>query len=214
MLRIPVEIEVVSPLHLSSGQADVNVDAEVIHDRYGMPYFPAKRFKGLLFESALELVEMAGLSDYGFLEREEVEKLFQHGRESAEQLILSDFYVEDYEAAQQDWAYLQARYPEFMQPEDVLQGYTSIRFQTEIDPDTGTVREHSLHNMRVVEPPLKFFGEILVLQGTQRHREILALALQNLTNAGMKRNRGFGRIVCRMADQQMLVEQALGKDAV
>ena len=54
-------IKALSPLHLGSGQADVNVDAEVIHDDAGLPYFPAKRFKGLLYESALEVAEMSEL---------------------------------------------------------------------------------------------------------------------------------------------------------
>ena len=214
MLRIPVEIELVSPLHLSSGQADVNVDAEVIHDACGMPYFPAKRFKGLLYESALEIVEMSALSDCALLQQAEVDELFQHGQQSEEQIIVPDFHLKDYAAAKQDWEYLQARYPEFIQPEDVLEQYTSIRYQTEIDPDTGTAKEHSLHNMRVVESGLKFFGEIRILQGKQRHQEILALALQNLTNAGMKRNRGFGRLVCKMHGQEKLIKQLLGKEAV
>ncbi len=211
MLRIPVEIELVSPLHLSSGQADVNVDAEVIHDACGVPYFPAKRFKGLLYESALEVVEMSALSGFALLEQSEVDALFQHGQQSEEQIIVPDFYLKDYAGAKQDWEYLQARYPEFIQPEDVLEQYTSIRYQTEIDPNTGTAKEHSLHNMRVVESGLKFVGEIRILQGKQRHQEILALALQNLTNAGMKRNRGFGRLVCKMQGQEKLIKQLLGK---
>ena len=57
-MEIEVKIEVLSPIHLSSGQANVNVDAEVMHEANGLPYFPAKRFKGLLYESALEVTEM------------------------------------------------------------------------------------------------------------------------------------------------------------
>ena len=214
MLKIQVTIELLSPLHLSSGQADVNVDAEVIHDSHGVPYFPAKRFKGLLYESALELTEMADLSGESFLSKPEVDAFFQHGSQSDNQLIVPDFYLEDHQQSQVDWEYLQTRYPAFIQPVDVLGEYTSIRYQTEIDDETGSAKKHSLHNMRVVEPGLKFVGEILIAKGTLRHEEILALALKNLTTAGTKRNRGFGRVRCTMPDQENLIREALGKDAV
>ena len=62
MAEIDVTIEVLSPIHLGSGQADVNIDSEIVHDAFGFPYFPAKRFKGLLYESALEIREMFELS--------------------------------------------------------------------------------------------------------------------------------------------------------
>ena len=63
MAEIDVTIKVETPLHLGSGQADVNLDAEIVHDAWGLPYFPAKRFKGLLFESAVEVFEMFTLAN-------------------------------------------------------------------------------------------------------------------------------------------------------
>ena len=73
---IDVTVTALSPLHLGSGKADVVIDAEVVHDKYGMPYLPAKRFKGVLYESALEVWEMSELSDAHLCKKEEIEELF------------------------------------------------------------------------------------------------------------------------------------------
>ena len=215
-----VRIEALSPLHLSSGKADVTLDAEVVHDVYGIPLFPAKRFKGLLYESALEVVEMAELSGRRFLARETVEELFGHAALAQTEadgeplkLIVHDLHPEGYEALRKDMAYLMRRYKEALRPEDILGEYTSLRFQTEIDKATGTALENSLHNMQVVEADdLVFTGEIELVGAEERHREALALAFANLRSAGLKRNRGFGKIRCTMQDQEELLAAALRKD--
>ena len=54
-MKIEITVTVVSPLHLGAGTADINVDADIVHDEYGLPYFPGRRFKGLLYESAVEV---------------------------------------------------------------------------------------------------------------------------------------------------------------
>ena len=48
---------------LISGQGDVNTDSTVVHDCYGIPFIPAKRVRGVLYESALEVAEMMELSE-------------------------------------------------------------------------------------------------------------------------------------------------------
>lgn len=57
MKQYDVTIQLMSPLQLSGGQADVNVDIDMLVDAMGIPYIPAKRFRGVLYESALEVVE-------------------------------------------------------------------------------------------------------------------------------------------------------------
>ena len=54
-----IKIIAKSSLLLATNKSDITIDTQVIHDRYGMPYFPAKRFKGLLYESALEMAEIS-----------------------------------------------------------------------------------------------------------------------------------------------------------
>lgn len=195
---ITIRVQSLSPLHLGSGQADVNVDAEVIHDDTGLPYFPAKRFKGLLYESALEIAEMSELAGLNLLNKDEIDALFQHGCLGDTQLIVSNLYLEDYEQMHEDWNYLQEEFPALFQVTDVLEQYTSLRYQTKIDRETGTAADTSLHNMRVVDEGLSFEGQCCVQNGNRRALEILALALRNLSQSGLKRTRGFGRIACTM----------------
>jgi len=209
-----LRVEVLSALHLGSGQADVNVDAEVIHDAYGLPYFPAKRLKGLLYESALEVVEMLSCCGEPFFSRKDVDELFQHGCTSRTQLVMTNLYLEGYEKIMEEWAYLQKAYGTFFQPGDVLGQYTSLRYQTRIDRETGTAADTSLHNMRVLEPGIEFCGEIHLRHGSLRHMKLLAMALRNLRYAGLKRNRGFGKIDCQMVQDNKDIRYVLVKEAL
>ena len=112
MAEFEVLIEVSSPIHLSSGQADVNVDSDIIHDEYGFPYFQAKRFKGLLYESALEVQEMMELSGLPF-DSSIIDDIFNHRLSNKSvnmQLIVPNFYLmpqNKYQQFCQEWQYLQ-----------------------------------------------------------------------------------------------------------
>lgn len=212
-----LEVTALSPLHLGSGRADVNVDAEVVHDRAGLPYFPGKRLKGLIYESALEVLEMSELARLNLFTEEEMEELFQHNVQSDTQMTIPNLQLASEEAARQmeeDWLYLQQHYPDLVSAQDVLSLYTSLRYQTMIDRETGTAAETSLRNIRVVDEGLAFCGAVRLKGGTRKKLTILALALRNLSQAGMKRNRGFGRISCAMLQhgkdiRSVLVDEAL-----
>ena len=209
MSKLEIELTTLSPLHLGSGRADVMVDAEVVHDEYGMPYFPAKRFKGILYESALEVAEMADLCQGMFLDRTAVETMFQHGETSDCQLVFSDLFLPDIEKMREDWNYLQKNFGEFIQSVDVLKQYTDLRYQTRLE--NGVAAKGSLHNMRTVDKGLSFYGTIEIENGTRKHEQIIALALENLNAAGLKRNRGFGKIQAKLLnrDQTQLIKEAL-----
>lgn len=163
MGKLTVTIKTLSPLHLGSGQENIIVDSDVVYDHYGMPYFPAKRFRGALYESALELAEMA----------EEREGLTEHnvdaffGRDTSRKTVLriSNFYLTDeqgtpYESLCKQWKYLQQKYAGLLTPEDVLSVYTTMRYYTSIHPTKGIALSGSLHNMRVVKKNLVFQGTI------------------------------------------------------
>ena len=212
-VAVTVKVKAVSPIHLSSGQADVNVDADVVHDKYGVPYFPAKRLKGLLYESALEVKEMAETAGMAFICQKTIDELFGH-ISSPVQLIVEDLHLAGYEAIKEDLEYLEQRYPEYIRKEDVLQEFTSLRYQTAINRETGTAKDGSLRNIRVVDAGTEFDGVWELRNAGQEHLEALALAMQNLSLAGGKRNRGCGEIICVMSEQKELVEQAIRKDAV
>ena len=212
MAEIDVTIEVKSPIHLNSGQADVNVDAEIVHDALGFPYFPAKRFKGLLYESALEVLEMFELSGLDTDNLAPLEEIFHRQSTSDIQLIVPNFFIRranEYENFCAEWKYLQRTYPEIFTPFEVLNSFTSLRYQTRLID--GVAADGSLHNMRVLDAGTKFFGRITVLNDDKKVLNLLALAIKNLTSAGMKRNRGFGRIECRATVDNKSIDKLVEK---
>lgn len=208
MKKMKIEIELLSPLQLSSGREDIIHDSDAVHDSYGVPYFPGKRLKGLLYESALELVEMGAKFN-----KRDIDILF--GNIGETRIRIDNFYLksrteaEDAEKIRSSWSYLENKYPEIFNTENVWQSYTEVRHQTKIDEATGTAEDKSLRNMRVVQKGLAFIGDkkglafigdIYLLAGANRINDdesIVEQALLNLRFAGSKRNRGFGRIKCK-----------------
>ncbi len=202
-------VENISPLHLGSGQADVNIDAEVIHDAYGLPYFPGRRLKGLIYESGLEILEMLELCGSNEYTIADWQALFNHGQESGSQLIVPNLYLQDYEQQQGDWQLLMDSFPDMFNPASVLESYTSVRYQTRIDRETGTAADTSLRNLRVVDAGQFFMGEIELYNADMRMLELVAMALQNLRQAGLKRNRGFGTVKCTMLQNGKDIQETL-----
>lgn len=196
MKSLQVEVKLLSPLQLGSGKADVILDSEAVHDRYGLPYFPCKRFKGLLYESA---IEMAEISNGSWFSKEEVDALFGHGNSDMVAMRIDNLTLNDYEKKQEQWKYLQTSFPGLFDKDALWESYTSVRYQTAIDKN-GIADEGSLHNLRVVDAGLKFTGSICLLQDVPKAQEILKKALMNLRYAGAKRNRGCGHIRCRLVD--------------
>lgn len=197
MAEIDVTIEISSPIHLGSGQADVNVDAEIVHDAFGFPYFPGKRFKGLLYESALEIWEMFELSGLDGDKLSPLENIFHRHSESEVQLIVPNFFIQpldEYENFCKEWNFLEKNYSEIFTPKKVLNSFTSLRYQVRLE--NGIEAKGSLRNLRVLDASLKFFGRITALNADEKVLNLLALAIKNLSSAGTKRNRGFGRIKC------------------
>ena len=213
MKTFEIKVKAKSPLQLGYGKADVIIDTEVVHDKYGMPYFPAKRFKGLLYESALELAEISGEK---WFKVSDIKKMFGQGKDGTAQFRINNFYLkkpEEYAEICRDWQYLNNKYRGFFTPYSVLNLYTDIRYQTTIEKETGTTKEGSLHNMRVIDAGTEFFGELALFTENDVNLKILILALKNLRFAGAKRNRGCGRISCELLSNTDL-EKKIMKEVI
>ena len=197
---------------LMSGQGDVNTGSTIVHDRYGIPFIPAKRVRGVLYESTLEVAEMmqaAGLKTFTI---DDVKVLFNR-LESVEdnpRLSLSNLTIADYDVVASELAALEQHYPDVFTKKRVLEEYTSMRYYTSIDQVTGTALEGTLHNSRVLNRGLVFSGRIGVEDITETERLILACAVRNLTGIGGKRNRGFGQIECTIDDKAFDLETVGG----
>lgn len=54
-----ITIRLLSDLSTTAGETyNSLVDTDVVYDKYGIPYIPAKRIKGCIREAALEMCEM------------------------------------------------------------------------------------------------------------------------------------------------------------
>ena len=202
-------IKLLSPTMLMSGQGDVNTDSTIIHDRYGIPYIPAKRVRGVLYESALEVAEMMELSKLDNFTIEDVNVLFNRSTdnqfaEDNPKLAISNLTIDDYDAVASDLKKIFTK-------ERILGEYTSMRYYTSIEKDSGTALEGTLHNSRVLNRHLEFKGNIAIDDMTETERLILSCAVRNLTGIGGKRNRGFGRVECTINDKAFDVDTLGGK---
>ena len=145
-------IKLLSPTMLMSGQGDVNTDSTIVHDRYGIPFIPAKRVRGVLYESAIEVAEMmyaAGLNTFTI---DDVKVLFNRleGAEDNPRLSISNLTIADYDVVASELAALEEQYPAVFTKERVLEEYTSMRYYTSIDQVTGTALAGTLLNSRVL----------------------------------------------------------------
>ena len=215
MKQYDVTIQLMSPLQLSGGQADVNVDIDMLVDAMGIPYIPAKRFRGVLYESALEVIEMVeGLkegNEHPYLNKTVLQELFNRGQEESHVVLeIGDFHIDGYESLTTELDLLHKAFPSVVTKKSIRNAFTSLRYETAIDETSGVVKEGSLRNIRVMDKEdQKFTGHITIHNGAKAHEHLLAVALQNAKNIGYKRNRGLGRIQCTMSQQLELVKQTL-----
>lgn len=195
-----MEIKCCSPLMLGSGSGRGSfIDSDIVFDEHGIPFFPARRLKGLLRESAVEVIEMLEQSDdlRGFFSTQVVEEVFGSTR-SRSAIRVNNLYLKDYQETLYGLKYVQQEYPSIVNKEAVMNVVTDIRQQTAIED--GTARKHSLRTIRVLNPGYHFEGkiEVLNIEEQEEIETLLALACLNLKRAGSGRNRGWGEISCRL----------------
>lgn len=189
------------------------IDSDIVFDDNGLPFFPARRLKGLLRESATEVLEMldqAGLK--GFLSIT-IEEIF--GSPTCSSAIrIHNLYPQDYTETVKCLNYFGQEFPHLINKAAVMNALTSIRQQTAID-EQGHARDNSLRTIRVLNPQFCFQGKIEVLKSEWQEEieALLALSCQNLKRAGSGRNRGWGDISCRILsdDGIDLGQKAMGE---
>ena len=180
------------------------VDREIEHDAKGFPFLRGKTLKGLLAESAENVLYSLGKFAKEKAEWASAKKqLFGEGGRGLEErgsLHIGDAQLpEDLREAAKDWS-----------KEDVLYSLTGIRRQTAINADGGP--DHAtLRSMRVLLPdvtleaPIHFEGTV-----TDYQLQLLTATVLDLRRAGTGRNRGRGWLNAELAggaDMKTLFEQ-------
>jgi len=161
------------------------VDREIEHDAQGFPFLRGKTLKGLLAESAENVVFALEKINSKTNWRKAKDELFGtsgRGLEERGSLHIGDAQLPaELRAAAKDWS-----------KDDVLYSLTGIRRQTSINEDGGP--DHAtLRSMRVLLPGVELEAPISFdrpLEPEQLH--LLTAAVLDLRRAGTGRNRGRG----------------------
>jgi len=177
------------------------VDREIEHDEHGFPFLRGKTLKGLLAESAENVLYamQAKEKDKTNPWRVAKEKLFGlPGRGDTEERGI--LHIGD---AQLTGQLRTAILKSGLNKNDVLYSLTGIRRQTAINPD-GAPDDASLRSMRVLlrgailEAKIDFDGD----DPNETQLQLLAAAVLDFRRAGTGRNRGRGWLEATLDDEK------------
>ena len=184
-------IELLSDLSTTAGETyNSLVDSDVVYDKYGIPYIPAKRIKGCIREAALEMCEL------GIIEKSRYEKIFGEAGYQSSEFWISNAYIRDYEKTVND---LTAFEGELTTPQNVLAQYAYTRTQTAVDPKTKVADENSLRTIRVVRKGLIFEADCGI--NHREDEEIFRNAVSLVKHMGMARTRGLGLVNVHLEEE-------------
>lgn len=166
------------------------IDTDIVFDENGIPYIPAKRIKGILRESALEL------SDAGLLNSDIIDIFGEQGKEKGCGFRISNGFLKDYHSycrliKHAKYRDERNRLPHFFNKESALDYFTYIRSQTKIDCEKGAAQDKSLRINRVLKKGLEFHFQ---LQFDTKYEKDLKNILKVTRFFGHNRTRGMGHI--------------------
>jgi CRISPR-associated protein Csx10 len=204
MEEYTLKVKLDSPALTASGEGfGAIIDTDIVFDETGLPYIPAKRIKGCLRDSAIEVKDM--FSDHSEINLSlNINKTFGDiGTKTSAPVYISNLYIEDY-PKNKEWLnyFLQSDdYKAVLSKDRILETFTHIRRQTAIGEE-GVAREHSLRTARVINKGTCFFGDIKTADKDDEIINTIALACLNFRRMGTMRNRGFGEIKCSLHDKK------------
>lgn len=203
-----LHIELLSDATFARGEGTAGeVDTDVEHDEFGIPFIGGKTVRGLLRDSWLSMRPQFGdLRDAG-------DRVFGPTRRFDEKCVLriGDALLEK---ESRDWLLAAAtREPadERLSPATLLAACTDIRYQTAEDRATGAPAAVTLRSSRVLLRSLAFEAPLSWLNGYTPNSDdlgILAMAALATRHGGLLRNRGRGHVKITL-DRDMAGTQRL-----
>jgi len=213
MNKYRIKIKLLSDMLLGSGEGlGASVDLDIVLDEMGIPYIPARRFKGALKDATQDTLEMLQQASIEFCKIQNSENVFgKPGQSNSSKIYFSNLYLNEYKKSKEWFKYLKSEFKDSFSDEVFTNYFTSIRHQTQINND-GVTKEGSLRTFRILNNGFEFEGTLEVEENNESI-ETIALACTNLRNIGMMRNRGFGEIEVKLYDNKNvdLTEEALKK---
>ncbi|MBZ7980733.1 hypothetical protein AVBRAN12642_08835 [Campylobacter sp. RM12642] len=182
-----LKITLLSNTIITNGNGDALIDLDCDYNEYGLPYISAKRLKGMLKDSANELVSMG----------QDINVLRLFGDENNEGIIkLSDARLQDYDILE--------KLSNDFKPDLFKNSFSVVLSQTSLD-ERGVAKKGSLRRFRAYDKGLIFESEIdeNFKQEFQKDLELICL---NLRYIGHKRTRGFGKVKCEIIKNKKINE--------
>jgi len=214
MRELILKITLKSPSLIGSGEGFGSIiDSDIVFDEIGIPYIPAKRIKGCLRDSAIEICEifeMAGINILNLNKEKDsgnkysiVSSVFgKQGSDTPSPVYFSNLTIEEYNNIKEWLAYFINKYKDLISPASITEYFTEIRQQTAIGED-GVAKAHNLRTIRVARKGLVFEGKINIESDDEEYLKLLFFACKNFRRMGTKRNRGYGKIECKLYDEMM-----------
>ncbi len=177
MKRYRLKLTTISESIPASGEGKGGFDNDITHIN-GIPFIPAKRIKGILRESALELAD-AGIDV-------KMDRIFGlSGSKNSCALTIHDGYLKDHDEIHKcviahKWA-----------EEEVLGYYTVKSARTAIDKEDGVAKDHCLFVDRVLKRNLEFNFDVGLADDLQEDFKKICKVTRSF---GLNRSRGFGEI--------------------
>jgi CRISPR-associated protein Csx10 len=227
MPEYTLKLKTITAICPASGESWGGVlDNDVVYDDVGLPFIPAKRIRGILLESAIDVAQALSTVKPEHWSVEKIADLFgERGRESSSPLIIDDAKLENHKEKKSWLKWAQQQVPDIASRMQVLSLFTSIRAQTAMasspdgdisdSPSTeqngkdkkllspGVAMPHSLRMQRVLKRGLVFDCPIITSDHEQSDffESLLALSASVSRRMGLNRNRGLGEIAITLFDK-------------
>jgi len=187
-----LHIKLLSDSTFSRGEGSAGiVDTEVEHDDFGLPFIGGKTIRGLLRDSWLAMCDrLPELNDAA-------ERVLGRSRslDEACRLRIADAYLPD--PIRHTVRAAVERVDKPLSRETILAAFTSIRYQTAENRNTGAPESTTLRSTRLVLRGFVFEASLVWLDGYKPGSEdlrVLALCALATRHGGLLRNRGRGHI--------------------
>ena len=195
-----ININLKSDLCTSSGESlGSYIDNDICYDKYGIPYIPAKRLKGLLREATLEYIDWSGE------DKKIIENIF--GKEESRNpgmLEINNGHISHYKKITQTIKSIPKEFERYISKQRMVNVFTYVRYQTAVDEETGTSKDNSLRSTRVVKKGITFIAPIKINCSNPEIIELLKKVTKLITHMGMNRTRGFGEVRCTLEKEQSI----------
>lgn len=190
MKKINYTIELLSDWHVSSGlSGGADADSIVLKDDNGLPFIPGKTIKGLLREALEDINEL----QEDKCSKEIINKLFGKKKEDENVSKEDDFGTKSF--------FSNAILPKNQQNEIIannLDSYLYRNLSSTTINEKGLAKEKSLRAMEVCMP---LSLEATITGVSEREEKMLKMAMKWTRRLGMKRNRGFGKCIFNLKEQ-------------